>query len=46
MKLGAAGRRMVEEEFSSTRIGQEVVALYDGLLDRKPALLLTTAAGG
>ena len=46
MKLGAAGRRLVEEEFSSTRIGQEVVALYDGLLDRKPALLLTTAAGG
>ncbi|HET7681142.1 MAG TPA: glycosyltransferase family 4 protein [Xanthobacteraceae bacterium] len=27
-----AGRRMVEEEFSSARIGQETVALYDKLL--------------
>jgi glycosyltransferase involved in cell wall biosynthesis len=46
MKLGAAGRRMAEEEFSSARIGQEVVALYDSLLNRRPALLPATAAGG
>jgi glycosyltransferase involved in cell wall biosynthesis len=46
MKLGAAGRRMVEEEFSSRRIGQEVVALYDSLLKRRPALLPAAAAGG
>ena len=44
--MGVGVLRLVEEEFSSTRIGQEVVALYDGLLDPKPALLLTTAAGG
>ena len=30
--FGAAGRRMVEAEFSSARIGAEVVALYDNLL--------------
>jgi glycosyltransferase involved in cell wall biosynthesis len=30
--FGAAGRRMVEEEFSSARIGAETVALYDKLL--------------
>jgi glycosyltransferase involved in cell wall biosynthesis len=29
-----AGRRMVEEEFSSARIGQETVALYDKLLGK------------
>jgi glycosyltransferase involved in cell wall biosynthesis len=30
--FGAAGRRMVEGEFSSARIGAETVALYDKLL--------------
>jgi glycosyltransferase involved in cell wall biosynthesis len=30
--FAAAGRRMVEEEFSSARIGREIVALYDNLL--------------
>ncbi len=31
---GAAGRRMVEAEFSSDRIGAQTVALYDRLLGR------------
>ena len=30
--FAAAGRKMVEEEFSSARIGREIVALYDDLL--------------
>jgi glycosyltransferase involved in cell wall biosynthesis len=30
--FASAGRRMVEEEFSSARIGAETVALYDNLL--------------
>jgi glycosyltransferase involved in cell wall biosynthesis len=34
MRFGAAGRRLVEEHFSSDRIGRETVALYDRLLDR------------
>jgi glycosyltransferase involved in cell wall biosynthesis len=33
--FAAAGRRMVEEEFSSARIGQEIVALYDKLLGQE-----------
>lgn len=32
--FAAAGRRMVEEQFSSTLIGRETVALYDKLLGR------------
>jgi glycosyltransferase involved in cell wall biosynthesis len=32
--FAAAGRRMVEEEFSSARIGQQTVALYDKLLGK------------
>ena len=31
-KFGAAGRRMAEEEFSRARVGAQVVALYDSLL--------------
>lgn len=34
MRFGAAGRRLVEEQFSSDRIGRETVALYDRLLGR------------
>jgi glycosyltransferase involved in cell wall biosynthesis len=34
-KFGEAGRRMVEHEFSSTKVGEQIVALYDGLLDRR-----------
>jgi len=33
--FGAAGRKLVEGEFSDIRIGQDVVALYDRLLGRK-----------
>lgn len=38
-RLGSAGREIVETEFSSARIGQEIVDLYDRLLARKAALL-------
>lgn len=33
-QYGAAGRHLVETEFSSERIGAKTVALYDGLLGR------------
>ena len=33
-QYGAAGRRLVESEFSSERIGGKTVTLYDGLLGR------------
>lgn len=33
-QYGAAGRHLVETEFSSARIGRKTVALYDGLLGR------------
>ena len=33
-RFGAAGRMMVEEEFSERHIGREIVALYAALLDR------------
>jgi glycosyltransferase involved in cell wall biosynthesis len=33
-RFGAAGRKMVEDEFSSVRIGHEIVALYGRLLGR------------
>jgi glycosyltransferase involved in cell wall biosynthesis len=33
--FAAAGRRLVEDEFSSTRVGREIVGLYDGLLRRQ-----------
>jgi glycosyltransferase involved in cell wall biosynthesis len=31
--FGAAARQLVEERFSTTRIGEDVVRLYEGLLD-------------
>ena len=31
-KFGAAGRRLVENEFSANRVGSEIVALYDRFL--------------
>jgi glycosyltransferase involved in cell wall biosynthesis len=34
-RFGAASRQMVEREFSSARIGREIVALYDRLLGRR-----------
>jgi glycosyltransferase involved in cell wall biosynthesis len=36
--FAAAGRRLVEEEFSSARIGREIVALYDDLLAKQRVL--------
>jgi glycosyltransferase involved in cell wall biosynthesis len=36
--FAAAGRRLVEEEFSSARIGREIVALYDDLLEKQRVL--------
>ena len=38
-RLGSAGRGIVESEFSSDRIGREIVELYDRLLGRQVALL-------
>lgn len=43
-RLGAAGRAMVEAEFSSKRIGAEIVALYDTLARLRPPLLPGAAA--
>lgn len=34
-RIGAAGRQLVESEFSATRIGAAVVALYDRLTGRR-----------
>lgn len=36
-RFGAAGRRLVEAEFSAARIGDQIVALYDRLLDSRRA---------
>lgn len=44
VRLGAAGRAMVEAEFSSARIGTDIVALYDSLTKTGPALLPGAAA--
>jgi glycosyltransferase involved in cell wall biosynthesis len=33
-QFGKAGRRLVEEQYASDRIGPETVALYDHLLSR------------
>jgi glycosyltransferase involved in cell wall biosynthesis len=46
MRFGVAGRKLVEEEFSSERIGQATVALYDTLLGPKTRLLPAAAGGG
>jgi glycosyltransferase involved in cell wall biosynthesis len=35
-RLGSAGRQIVENEFSSARIGQEIVGLYGRLLADRP----------
>jgi glycosyltransferase involved in cell wall biosynthesis len=44
-RFGAAGRRLVEAEFSAARVGVETVALYNRLLGAA-ALLPTSAAHG
>jgi glycosyltransferase involved in cell wall biosynthesis len=38
-RFGSAGRQLVEAEFSSTRVGQEIVALYRKLLRIPPGPL-------
>ena len=38
-RFAAAGRSMVEREFSSAEIGRQIVAVYDRLLGRAAALL-------
>ena len=43
LRLGAAGRAMAENEFSSARIGQEVVHLYDDLMRQRAPLLRPAA---
>jgi glycosyltransferase involved in cell wall biosynthesis len=45
-RLGAAGRAMVEAEFSSARIGTDIVSLYDSLTETSPSLLPGAAAAG
>jgi glycosyltransferase involved in cell wall biosynthesis len=37
-RYGAASRRIAETEFSSARIGREIVALYQRLLERRSAV--------
>ena len=44
--FAAAGRQLVEDEFSSARIGRETVALYDRLLERNSARLPEALGGG
>jgi glycosyltransferase involved in cell wall biosynthesis len=43
-RLGSAGRALVEAEFSSARIGTDIVALYDSLTETSPSLLPGAAA--
>jgi glycosyltransferase involved in cell wall biosynthesis len=43
LRFGAAGRQLVEREFSSARIGKEIVALYDRLLGRESVLVPVAA---
>jgi glycosyltransferase involved in cell wall biosynthesis len=45
-QFGAAGRALVENRFSSARIGRETVALYDKLLGRAPAPLPAASKPG
>ena len=45
-RFAAAGRRLVEEEFSNMRIGREIVALYNRLLGRVGGPLRDSRASG
>ena len=45
-RFAAQGRTIVEREFSSQRVGAEIVALYDRLVGRKSSLLPDTTSGG
>lgn len=44
--FAAAGRLLVENEFSSAQIGRQIVAVYDHLLGRNPSLLPQAAPRG
>ena len=37
-RFGAAGRQLVESEFSAARVGDEIVKLYDRLIGRKQSI--------
>lgn len=41
-RYGAAGRRLAESEFSSARIGREIIAIYRRLLDQRPDRVATS----
>lgn len=43
-RFGEASRRIVENEFSSARVGQQIVALYDALLERRSGSGVAPAA--
>lgn len=45
-QFAAAGRRLVEEEFSATQIGRQIVAVYDHLLGRNRDLLPPAVSAG
>jgi len=45
-RFGAAGRTIVETEFSSARIGADIVALYNSLANVRPLHLPGAAAAG
>jgi glycosyltransferase involved in cell wall biosynthesis len=38
LRFGKAGRALVEREFSSERVGHDVVMLYDRILGRRPSI--------
>jgi glycosyltransferase involved in cell wall biosynthesis len=44
-EFGEAGRRIAENEFSSTRVGEQIVALYDRMLSRDAAALPSAKSG-
>jgi glycosyltransferase involved in cell wall biosynthesis len=45
-KFGEGGRRIVEDEFSSARVGEQIVALYDGKRDGAATALHAASSGG
>ncbi len=46
LRFATAGRALVEDQFSSARIGREIVALYDRLLGRKSGPLPAPSGPG
>jgi glycosyltransferase involved in cell wall biosynthesis len=43
-RFGEAGRRIAESEFSSKRVGEQIVAIYDVLIKRHPSVATAEAA--